>query len=179
MVPSVRPAPVRGGFLYQEVEQSVVGRGHGPSEARLARVFRLLVNKQEGLLQEVFGEGHWSDLLSVGVMRPIASEVEIWLESPPIVWLKSIEEHARHSAGYISQARLLPPVRCKEDSEEDGRLAAGIGSETELNVANLAAIERPCCLRDLIAKLALVNETTGDCRHVFIIARFRAGDQVV
>ena len=90
-------------------------------------------------------------------MLLIARKVKIWLEPPPIVGLNFIEERGCHSAGYLGQASF--PVRGKEDSEKNGRLAAGVGSETELNLANIAGIERLCRLRDVNLKLALLNET--------------------
>jgi hypothetical protein len=70
-------------------------------------------------------------------------------------------------------------VWSKQDCEEDGRLATGVGSETEPDFANFAGIKYLCRKRDFVPKLALMYETARNCRHAFIIARFRAADQIL
>ena len=65
----------------------------------------------------------------------------------------------------------------KEDSEKDGWLAAEIGAETELNVANFTGVKCRYGLRDFVPKLVLLNETAGNRRHDFL-SRV-SGEQIV
>lgn len=168
IVAHILTIPIRGGFLYQKMHVSIVGRGHRTPETGLLGIPGFLVEKEESLIQQVFCKGHGLHPSRIKEMGIIGREIKIGLKSPPIVGLKSIEKRGRHSTGHIRESRCMDGIGSEQDSEEDRGLTVRVRSNREADVAYFSRIEHPCRFNYGLIELRLMYDSWNV--HEYIIS---------
>lgn len=155
--------------MYQKMKESVVGGRHSTPETCLLGIPGFLVEKEEGLIQQVFRKRHGLHPSRIKEMGIIGREIKIGLKPPPIVGLKLIEECGRHSTGHIGESRCMDGIGSEQDSEEDRGLAVCVRSSREADMAYLSRIEHLGRFNHGLFELRLMYETSWN-GHKYIIS---------
>jgi hypothetical protein len=168
VVARVYSAPIGGSLLNQEMKEGVVGRRNRSSQTRLRWVPRLLIEKEKGLLKQVFRESHSSHPARVFEMGEVGSEIKIGLKSPSIEGLEFIKEGSRYSSSDVGKPGSMNGVGGKQDTEKYRGFSIRIRPERESDIADFTGIEQLGRLRDRFSELRLVYESGRDVHNAII-----------